>query len=430
VAGLNEFRRQVVFNCPSSTPYDTLESYPLRYVGRKRTIYREAVDSLKVLPLQRQDSHLRTFVKAEKINFKAKPDPAPRVIQPRTPRYNAELGKYIKPVEKLLYKAVAKVFHSTTICKGLNAQDRGRLLDEKWSKFSQPACIPLDASRFDQHCSDQILRWEHGFYKALYPGCPELQRLLDWQVHNNGSAHTPDGSIKYRVTGCRMSGDMNTALGNCLIMSGMVWTYMRSLGIRKFELMNDGDDCVLIVERYNLPRFANLPTWFAALGYNMEVGEPVFSMEDVEFCQCKPVYDGEGWVMVRDPRVSLAKDLITFKSLNSCGDFDFLRCAISDCGLSLTRGLPILEEYYLALQRGATRKNWKRRDYESGMQFMAHGMSREEKEVTPEARVSFWLAFGYTPEQQVAIENHLRGMTVHYDKPLWVPFLSGDPVMD
>jgi hypothetical protein len=400
VPRLNRFRQEVLRFVPSSTPPDAHEDYPMRYRGRKRTIYENAVDSLKVLPLRRQDSFLRTFVKAEKINFTSKPDPAPRVIQPRTPRYNVILGKHIKVVEKLLYKGVARVFNSITICKGLNASARGKVISDKWSRFKRPVGIGLDASRFDQHCSKPILEWEHGFYKALFPQSRELQRVLDWQIHNNGTAHTPDGELKYRVTGCRMSGDMNTALGNCLIMCGLVWTYLREIGIRKYELMNDGDDCVLIMERRHLHRLNNLGNWFADFGYNMTREPPVYQLEELEFCQCRPVFDGAKWTMVRDPRVSLAKDLITFKSLNTRGDFDYLRCAISDCGLSLVGGMPIVQSYYLALQRGAKRKNWKRpANYTTGMQFMAHNMNRKISDPTPEARLSFYLAFGYTPER-------------------------------
>jgi hypothetical protein len=227
-----------------------------------------------------------------------------------------------------------------------------------------------------------------------------------------------------------MSGDMNTALGNCIIMCGLVWTYMSELGISKYELMNDGDDCVLIIESHQLHRLNQLQPWFRDFGYNMTMEPPETELEKVEFCQCRPIYDGQHWVMVRDPRVSLAKDLITFKSLTNAGDFDFLRTAIADCGISLTQGIPILEEYYSALKRGAKVKKRRYQDYSTGMQFMAHGMDRKEKTVTVEARVSFYMAFGYTPEQQVAIENHYRAMTLMFQDPIKVPFLVGDPYMD
>jgi len=91
---------------PFSTPCP-LEDFPKLYQGRKRTIYQNAVDSLFVKPLTKQDGYLSTFLKAEKINFSKKPDPAPRVIQPRLPRYNAVVGRYLKPLEHRIYDALA-----------------------------------------------------------------------------------------------------------------------------------------------------------------------------------------------------------------------------------------------------------------------------------------------------------------------------------
>jgi hypothetical protein len=218
-----------------------------------------------------------------------------------------------------------------------------------------------------------------------------------------------------------MSGDMNTSLGNCLIMTGLIWTCMKDLGIKKYELMNDGDDCVLIVEARHLHRLDGLVAWFRDFGFMMEREPDVDVLEKVEFCQCQPVFDGEEYVMVRKPRIALAKDLISFKALQTKKDWDFLRCAISDCGLSLTRGLPVMEEFYLALARNAVRKGWKEVvNYTTGMQYMAHGMDRTLKRVNPETRYSFYLAFGYTPEEQVALEEFYRGVQPTYCEPQYV----------
>ncbi len=55
--------------------------------GSKLAVYTRAYESLKVSGLTRRDAFLKTFVKCEKIDA-GKDDPAPRVIQPRSPRYN------------------------------------------------------------------------------------------------------------------------------------------------------------------------------------------------------------------------------------------------------------------------------------------------------------------------------------------------------
>lgn len=418
VRRLNEFRRRVLVCLPPVTGPDTLDEYPLRYTSRKRVIYQNAVDSLKILPAERKDSYMKTFLKAEKINFTAKPDPAPRVIQPRTPRYNASVGRYLKPMEKPLYYAVRDVFGTTTICKGLNAAQRGRLLHKKWKKFKRPVAIGLDASRFDQHVSDQMLRWEHGFYNKVYES-DELQKLLEWQVVNKGFGRTEDGTVNYTVQGCRMSGDMNTALGNCLIMCALIWTYMREIGVRKYELMNDGDDCILIVERRQVVKLDGLSVWFKDFGFNMEREPNVEVIEQVDFCQCRPVRDGDSYIMVRNLEVAVSKDLITFKALSNERDYNYLRAAIADCGMSLCRGLPIMEAFYEALGRGVVRRRWKPATLETGMQYMAHGMDRANCKITPEGRCSFYYAFGITPDEQEAIEEYYRGVSLQFEEPTY-----------
>lgn len=70
--------------------------------------------------------------------------------------------------------------------------------------------------------SVQALKWEHSIYNAMFRS-DELAELLGWQLTNKGFARTTDGLIKYEVKGCRMSGDMNTALGNCMIMCALVY---------------------------------------------------------------------------------------------------------------------------------------------------------------------------------------------------------------
>lgn len=95
-------KRALVGNTRPTSVVD-IEAYPsLYHDARKRAIYTRAVTSLSQEAITKRDSIVNTFVKAEKVNFSAKPDPAPRVIQPRSPRYNACVGRYLKPLEKAL----------------------------------------------------------------------------------------------------------------------------------------------------------------------------------------------------------------------------------------------------------------------------------------------------------------------------------------
>ena len=96
---LSDYRTRLLRRVPKTTVIPFGE-YHLSYTGRKQKMYKQAEESLLVRAVEKADAEVKTFVKAEKINFTAKGDPAPRVIQPRSPRYNASVGRYLKPFEK------------------------------------------------------------------------------------------------------------------------------------------------------------------------------------------------------------------------------------------------------------------------------------------------------------------------------------------
>lgn len=411
---LSTFKRKLTNGWPSTTPISK-EKFLGYYRGRKLAVYKSAVESLTIRPVERKDAYLDTFVKAEKINFSAKPDPAPRVIQPRSPRFNVEVGCYLKPIEHEIYHKIGGIFGSPVVVKGMNASERGKLLADKWSKFAHPVAIGYDAKRFDQHCSREILQWEHSIYLSIYGGDEKLKQLLSWQLDNKGFVNCQNGRAKYKTRGCRTSGDMNTALGNVTIMCAMMWSYLESLGI-KYEFLNDGDDCVIIVERSDEWLLDTLPSWFQTLGFVMEREKTVNILERVQFCQAQPVYNGESYCMVRNPRSCLSKDLISTKSCIRRGEWNSARAAIADCGLALAGNMPVMNEFYNTLQRdvGNVKHNWG--NDLPGMYFLRQGMHARYERPTEEARYSFYLAFDITPDEQTALEEYYRNL-----KPTWKP---------
>lgn len=158
----------------------------------------------------------------------------------------------------------------------------------------------MDASRFDQHVSPAMLRWEHKQWIKMVPDPdkPKLKKLLDMQLKNKGSAKYGDKKIAYEVEGCRMSGDMNTSSGNVMIMVAMLWTYCQAF-CEEFRIVNDGDDSVVILPRAHLKKLNGIPVWFQRLGFRMEVEKPVDVFEQIEFCQTQPVLTRDGYRMVR-----------------------------------------------------------------------------------------------------------------------------------
>lgn len=409
--------RAIRRNTTPTTPVP-LESYPSLYRGRKRIVYERAVASLIVGAVTKRDAVVRTFVKAEKVNFTAKPDPAPRAISPRDTRYIASVGVYLKPFEHNMFDAFYKTYGYNVICKGLNAQGVAIQLHENWNAFKRPVAIGLDASRFDQHVSVEALKFEHSYYNSVF-NSPELKRLLSWQLQNHGVGFTDDGKITFTVDGRRMSGDINTSMGNCLIMSCIVLCYFAYHGIVA-RLANNGDDCVVFCEATDLPLFDAIDEWFVDFGFKLTREAPVYEFERIEFCQAQPVLTVSGWRMVRNPFTATSKDVVSLLSWNTEVEFDRWRGAIAECGINLTRGVPYWESFYKNLGAGAGRATID--DIENtGMGYMSRGVE-SSSEITPECRYSFWVAFGMTPDEQVALEDH--SVTIKYGDGC--PLMFGD----
>jgi hypothetical protein len=69
------------------------------------------VEGLATKPFTAKDAYLNSFVKGELVNLSdSKPDPAPRIIQPRSARYNVLVGCFLRPLEHKLYEAITEVF--------------------------------------------------------------------------------------------------------------------------------------------------------------------------------------------------------------------------------------------------------------------------------------------------------------------------------
>jgi hypothetical protein len=402
--------KQYLLSFPSLKPL-SIRSVLNLWHGSKRKVYDRAADSLEVRPISRSDGWLKTFVKCEKIDA-SKGDPAPRVIQPRDPRYNLHVARFLKHNEHEIFRRIDQMFDrdglgDKTVCKGMNAHQVASNFELKTSRFSDPVYIGLDASRFDQHVSVEALQWEHDYYiQAMAYDRSELSELLSWQRHNVGKAYLPEGTIKYEIDGCRASGDINTSLGNCLLMCSMVKAYCDSHFIRKYSLANNGDDCVVIVEKRDLHKMDNIPVWFEEMGFTMKVEEPVYELEKVEFCQTHVLRGDHQTISVRNPRIVLSKDLHSTHTFQH-GEYLEWLSAVGECGMNSCRGVPVLEAFYSAFPTVEVVDKSIVNEMAVRYEYKFLGGSRQAP-IDDTMRVSFWKAFGILPDAQVALENVLR----------------------
>lgn len=376
------------------------------YTGKKRAVYERARESLMYLPLNAKDARLKTFVKAEKIDFASKADPAPRVIQPRDPRFNLHFAKYMKPLEAVLYKQMAKLYTSPCVAKGFNASQTGELIHSKWIQFSKPVAISLDASRFDQHVSVPALKWTHQVYRRFVRGS-DLEWCLGKMYCNRGIGVAKDGVVRYKKMGGRCSGDMDTALGNCVLMVAMVYSLCKRLNIRH-EVIDNGDDITVFMEDGDRALFmSKVKGWFTDLGFDIKVESTSHCLEQVEFCQTRPVCRDGKYVMVRN-LVALAKDTTTLLDVRQTAHW---WDAIGVCGAHLTDGIPVYSEFYRWLRSVGQASNAHLHPlYECGMTMMAKGMEYADREVSDRTRDSFASAFGISVERQLLLEDEIRNL--------------------
>lgn len=385
------------------------------YRGPKRTRYASALERYNVQGFSHKYASITMFVKSEKSNI-AKP---PRAIQPRHPVYNLLLARYLKHAEHEIYNAINLAFgggpHNPTIMKGYNVQQTGQFIAKKWNRFSQPVAIGADATKFDMHVSSQMLALEHELYNNLY-NSPELAMLLRYQRRTTGYANLPDGSLKYTIDGCRCSGDLNTSLGNCVIMCMMMFTWAKRVGV-DIEFINNGDDCVIIMESSELDRFRRgAVDFFRSCGFRMVLEAPVYNLPEIEFCQAHPIRTATGVVMVRNIPTVLGKDLMTTVDMTSDATRDQWLYSVGDCGLAMYGDIPILRDFYRMFYTAGRECDYRsHRDFQvAGRYYDSVGMTkRYSTSILPETMYDIYCAWGITPVEQNTLERHYRRCSLH-----------------
>lgn len=386
-----------------------------KYGALKRARYQRAEVNLNRQGglVYRHQAKVKMFVKLEGIKFSdAKINPDCRAIQFRSFEYCLRLGSAIKRAEHALYKAVGDghLFPKTPfIAKNLNPRQRAALL---WEKFiGLPGCwiLELDASRFDAHVSYEILqRVEHLFWKLVCLD-PDIEKLLDMQLINHGGFRVREFFQRYKLRGGRMSGDANTAAGNCIIMSVLLAAFGKHLGV-KFDFLCDGDDSVFF---YQGVQVTDEQVWdfFQQFGFSMKIEGRPKEFVELNFCQSKPVFIGDSWTLIRDPYKIMSKIGVSHKLRNKQGRNKYIR-TVALGELSLCRGCPMLQDFLVQVikecERGMSARQKRR------------GMINQQA-IRDNWRLSQWLPKDWTKVKVTPITSHARntfsrawGVPVHH----------------
>jgi len=111
----------------------------------------------------------------------------------------------------------------------------------------------------------------------------------------------------------------------------------------------------------------------------------------------------------------MAKDALALKPLDNHKVFKRWMRSIGLCGMALTGGVPVMQEYYQAYLRAAGQaKPLTDPTLVSGMEMLSRGMKRSYSTIHELTRVSFWRAFGISPDMQHALESILSDRLIEY----------------
>lgn len=384
------------------------------YSGSLRRRYLEAERSLRVDGLSTSDDyHLRPFLKAEKLNASSK-HPKPRLIFPRSPRYNLEVASRLKPFEHWLwgYLTARRLFNGTptrVVAKGLSPRQRANLIVRKFRSFRKCVCFEVDGAAFEAHVGPDQLRREQHVYRTAYPRDGRLRWLLAAQMVLRGRLAC---GAKFSRKGGRASGDFNTGMGNTLVMLAVVVGTLRSFRV-EFDVLVDGDNALVFLHGCDADRvvrdFGHIA--LSQSGQELVLERCTSVIEEIRFGRSAPIYLGPflGWSMVRDWRSVLSGALCSHRWLREPVFAREWMVGVLRCELSLALGVPVLQAWALnSLRRmgfrGAVRAHPHSDYLVVGAWFADERMARP---VSPECRASFHAAFGCPPEEQLRLEASL-----------------------
>lgn len=370
--------------------------------GAKKHTYKTAFDALAEHPIVKEDFRVSAFVKFEQSPESTIGEKVPRLIQFRGPRALAKLSTYFAPLEHALY--TMQFNGSPLYAKYHNAGGRGNII----ARMLHPGrmLLGLDHSRFESHIRGKLMDLEHRFYKWVYHQDADLNRMLAWMRDNHVSARS---SYSWKCRDTRMSGDYNTSLGNNIVNTIVMMAFAIHHGCeRDIQIYLDGDDSVVSIsdKTYHDMDLSVFPK----IGMTTKLEDRAYIPEQVQFCQARPVRTDTGWVMMRDFRRTLSRRSSTIRQYASDAWAAYARGVVLG-EMASSRGVPVLEAYAVKLKSELGEgRVIEEPEYDNKCR------SDESFGVSDTTRVSYALAWGIAPSDQISIEEHIR--TTDLTQPL------------
>jgi hypothetical protein len=122
--------------------------------------------------------------------------------------------------------------------------------------------------------------------------------------------------------------------------------------------------------------------------------------------------------MVRNPKTSTIKDATSLTPLCAQRELANYLNSVGQGGLSLTGGIPMMQEYYTSMIRNAKeligKKQFRDIKLEGGIYYLSKNMNEKYRPVSDDARVSYYRAFGILPDMQIEMEKVYRNIQIYW----------------
>lgn len=405
---LHDFVDTVVkrrFHKTRKTDFDTFMTNR-GYTGAKRQRYEIAKMEYDLRGLSAKDAYVSAFIKDENQHPDTCAVKEPRIVQSRGYPFALTFGQHLEQIEHQVYgqKGWSTSRDKLPVFgKGHSPLKRGSVIKHKMRQFLDCEVTMFDLTAFDSTIKTGLLKAVHKIYKHCSSD-EEFVWLMEQQLTTTGFTK----NFAYFVgDGGRCSGDFDTSVGNALIMAMCLELYCRKQGWA-FDMYCDGDDTLLFTERGVLDH-EDISRFYRDLGMILRVEGVAHEIEQINWCQCHPVFVRGKYRMVPNPWKRISHSL---SSPKMCGPY---MKALALAETQIQNGVPILGAFAQLLDRSSqgyvpgTLEQSQVYQYKNALRSYGNSDLRTQVSVSDETRLSFFKAFGITADEQMAYEMNLDG---------------------
>lgn len=209
-----------------------------------------------------------------------------RIIDARVDEAKVMFGPFVKSIERQVYEFIPEFVKHIPICQ------YPQHISDVCTPHAGEKVVATDYTSFEGHFAPELIRVCEGALYRYMAGrkWSELARLFVSML--SGENHCQSPLMTFKVSGCRMSGDMCTSLGNGFTNLMIMKFLVRENGgqVRGFV---EGDDGLFAV-RGPVPTKAQ----YQALGFNVKM-DVVDEPQHASFCG--QVYANETKEVLVDP---------------------------------------------------------------------------------------------------------------------------------